>query len=80
MPADFSYTHDGYWHRLLPNNAQAENVWREIAGHFEGGVIPLSAWPGVYAQIRAAGYTIRKGTAPALSRVSDEDLMRELSE
>lgn len=75
--ADFNYTCDGLFYRLLPNNTAAEWIWRGIAAVFEGGVIDASAWGSIKAQLKEAGYTVREGLQSAA--ISDDELLAALA-
>lgn len=78
--ADLTYRFDGNWYHLLPQNEQAENAWRLIAASFDSGVVPVSAWASVWAQLRHAGYSVRKAGAGAVKHaISDDDLLAELA-
>jgi hypothetical protein len=75
--ADFSYTTDGLFVRLLPNdNGQAADAWRKVAEHFPSCVIPVSAWDGTRRQLKAAGFTVQKHRP---ERVDDDDLLAALT-
>lgn len=60
MKTDISYTSDGFFVTLYPNTNHGRNVWNAINESFPGCKIPVTAWAGTKAQIKDAGYSVRK--------------------
>lgn len=53
---------DGIWTRFYPETDTGEDAWRVMADTMPDGVVaflPMQV-PGVLAQLRAAGLTVRK--------------------
>lgn len=76
MP-DLTYTTDSLFARFLPETPPGVDVWRQMNAADNGDVVLLQHLPSVLAQIRAAGYTVRKaqrGRAVA----NDDQLLNEL--
>ena len=73
--SDLTYTNDGTFARFMPQSKAGEDAWREIAAHC-GGVanIPLHHLPSTLAQLRKAGFSVRKASTRRESMSSDEIL------
>lgn len=79
--ADLTYAcHDGMWTRFYPETDAGEEAWLTMArADPEGAVAFLeTALPGVLAQLRAAGLTVRK--APKSRPMTTQQLNAVLSE
>lgn len=75
--ADLTYTDDGLFLTLIPHTDAGEAAWGQI---FEasGGKPPATWLPGIKAQLRAAGITIRKGHPKVKIDYTDEELLTAL--
>ena len=60
MKTDISYISDSFFVTLYPNTNHGRDVWNAINQLFPNCKIPVSAWPGTKAQIKDAGYSVRK--------------------
>lgn len=78
MVADITYRFDRLFFRLMPQSDRAEDAWRLIAEVFPAGVVPASAWQSTRAQLREAGYSVRKA-GPVVSKMSDDKILAELA-
>ena len=75
MP-DFEYTTDGLFAHIMPASEPGKRQWNELAAQgFNGKVIVLQ-FAQFCADLKAAGYTIRKARPV---RISDEDLLALLT-
>ena len=74
---DLSYKDDFPFVRIMPESKAGETAFNAIAAHFDGGVIPVTAWPGTRAQLKQAGLSVRK-RQPLKLALSDDDLLAEL--
>lgn len=74
MKTDLHYTADGHWVRFMPNTDAGKAAWDELNKQ-DAAVIPQQWFSSVKAQLKAAGYTVRK--APKVT-VSDEKLLADL--
>lgn len=73
---DIEYTTDGFTVALYPITKAGQDVWSEIATHFDGvAKFPAHMFASVKAQIKAAGYSIRKSRP---SNINIDDLLAEL--
>lgn len=72
---DLTYTNDGLFTRFYPETDEGENAWREMA--LEDGVAAVMSVhaKAVIAQLRAAGYVVRKAKPCAMSV---DDILAEL--
>lgn len=77
MKTDFNYIDLGFYVALYPNNDQAEEAWNQIHAHFPDCKIPVTAWPSVRHQLKAAGYKVRK-QRKAKIRYTDDELLTQL--
>jgi len=76
---DLYYTNDGFYITLIPNNTDAENVWNEIANAFDGvAKFPVHMKESIFAQIKNAGYKIRKAPKVKFDAISDDELLTQL--
>lgn len=76
---DLTYTTNGFYISLLANTDAGVSAFNEIAKTFERGVLPAHMLPSLKAQLKNAGYTIRKARKkkpPSLSEI--KDLLNEL--
>tara|TARA_E500000318_G_scaffold110969_1_gene127897 strand:+ start:5552 stop:5791 length:240 start_codon:yes stop_codon:yes gene_type:complete len=75
---DLTYTTDGIFYTIMPETEDGENAWRKMA-EMNGGNAKFFAheFPSVKAQLKQAGYKIRKDTK---KKMSIDEIMAELDE
>jgi hypothetical protein len=79
MTTDLTYTAHGLFTSFLPNTPAGEQAWREIADQNDGNAKVLTIHAeAVAAQLRAAGYTVRKVKAKRGTAAEEDALLAEL--
>lgn len=59
--ADFTYTRDGMFTALLPENDAAVRAWNELAAETDGtGKVFNHHFPQLRAALKRAGFTVKK--------------------
>lgn len=75
---DLEYITGNIFTAFFPNTSHGESAWRTIAEHTDGtGKVLNCQAVGTIAQLRRAGYSVRK--APS-SGVTSDDILGELME
>ncbi len=75
---DFEYRITGLFTSFLPNTPAGEDAWREMASKGHEAILSIHTG-AVLAQLRAAGYSVRKALKPAKVTASEIDnLLAEL--
>lgn len=74
---DLEYKTSGLFTRFFPNSPQGEDAWREMAKQDGDAVVLSIHTKSVIAQLRAAGYTVRKAKNP---KQSIDDILQEMEE
>ncbi len=78
---DFNFTTNGFYFRLIPNNQQAIDIYNYMATDTQINPcnIPQSAWASTKAQLKEAGYSVRKLRKSKPLSISETDkLLSEL--
>ncbi len=79
--SDLSYFADGLLTRFLANTTAGEDAWRVIAEGTHGtGVILTAHLESTLHQLRAAGYSVRKGKREKTSEKEADDLLAALTD
>lgn len=78
MP-DLQYRENGPYVRLtLPEGEGAIDAYNKIAAVYPGADIPVTAWPDVRKQLRAAGYSVRKFRPVRFTKAEEDELFSAL--
>jgi len=77
MMSDFTYREDREAQaiRLYPENDQARVNWNKLHEFYGFGGCPIHHWPSVKAQLKRAGYTVRKARPV---KIDTDSLLAEL--
>lgn len=76
---DLEYRMDGFFTSFIPNTPEGVEAWKTIAEHTDGtGKVFTSQAAGTIAQLRRAGYSVRK--ALPVTDISLDDILGELTE
>jgi len=78
--ADLTYADDGLFTNFMPNTKVGEGVWKEIAKEDGTGKVLSIHAKSVIAQIRAAGYTVRKRKPAKIDTVELDAILAELND
>ena len=79
MKTDLSYKKDGFVTRFYPESKDGEVAWRQMAAQNGGSTTIYSAHlDQTLAQLRAAGYCVRKQKATKATDKDDDKLLAEL--
>lgn len=75
---DLTYTADSMFTRFIPQTPEGENAWRQMAEQDGSGVAAVLNFEAkrVIAQLRAAGYTVRKAQK---CKQSVDEILAELT-
>lgn len=75
---DLEYRTDGFFTAFFPNTPQGESAWRTIAEQTDGtGKVFTAQAAGTIAQLRKAGYSVRKAPKPEYDL---DDILGELTQ
>lgn len=74
---DIFFRDDFPFVRIMPESKAGESAFRVIAAVFDGGVIPITAWPSTRSQLKQAGLSVRK-RQPVKPALSDDELLAQL--
>lgn len=78
MQSDLTYITTGLFTRFIPHTKAGEDAWREMASHNATSVLSIHK-ASVLAQLREAGYSVKKARKPAKVTASEIDnLLAEL--
>jgi hypothetical protein len=76
---DLEYINTGLFTRFMPNTPAGEDAWREMAKEDGVAAVLTIHAPSVIAQLKKAGYTVRKAKkACAPSAQEIDELLAEL--
>ena len=74
---DLEYITTGLFTRFIPHTLAGEDAWREMASHDATSIFTMHKG-AVLAQLRAAGYSVRK--APKAKPVTAQEVDQLLAE
>lgn len=78
---DLSYRDEGLFTCFVPNTAQGETAWNELAAKNDGvGKVLTIHANATIQQLKAAGYNVSKARKVSLDDISDGVLLAELCE
>lgn len=75
MTTDLTYTTHGFFTTLYPASPAGQVAWKEINDQSPGGKIYTAHLDKLLADLRAAGYCVRKQKT---TKANDEELLAEL--
>lgn len=77
--SDLSYRDEGVFLCFVPNTAQGETAWNQIAAQNDGvgKVLSIHA-KATIQQLKAAGYSVSKARKVSLDSILDDELLAEL--
>lgn len=79
--SDLSYRDEGLFTCFVPNTAQGEAAWNQIASRNDGvGKVLSSHAKDTIHQLKAAGYSVSKARNVSLDDIADDELLAELCE
>lgn len=77
---DLHYINQGLFTAFVPVSKAGEEAWNELAKHTDGtGKVFTVQAESTIAQLRKAGYTVRKAPKVSVLHISDDDLFNELT-
>jgi len=74
MKTDLYYFNDGLFARFVANTPSGVSVFNKMNGE----VVAIIHLPNVLAQIKKAGYTVRKAPGAKITRCDDDKLLADL--
>ena len=74
---DLTYTTDGFYISVFAETETGRAAFNDICKYFPNGKLPAHMLSSLKSQLRIAGISFRK-SKPKKSKVSDEQLLREL--
>lgn len=78
MQSDLTYITSGLFTRFIPHTKAGEDAWRVMASQGQEAILSIHTG-AVLAQLRKAGYCVKKAPKPAKLMASDIDnLLAEL--